>query len=417
MRAGPRSGGIVAATSPSLATRFVVSPVARHIASLRTSLLLYLLLVKLRGMLKFSFLLALALLCSACNSGSPSGGTTLPPTPAYTTFDPPGSSTGHGALLFCMGYGTYPQDINSSGTIVVYFLDSNQTSHGFIRSPDGTLAVVDAPNVGTSCAHGTWIAAVNSSGTSTGSASTGFSTIDKPANSEAFTLTRDGQFNILYAPTLGPAATSSASINDTGAIVGSFLDLNLYVHAFTFVPSVGFRSWEAPGVILSQPGSGTVFSRINNNGDIIGTFDGAGFLLQADGTFVILSAAVGGTVAYNLNSKTELVGGYYNGSTSQSFLRNPDGVYTIFNPPGVGPLGSQAVSINNAGTVAGNFTDANSIPHGYLFNTDGTFTIIDAPDALQAPASGTTITRINDSGVVIGYFLDAQNAPHGFVRQ
>jgi len=68
-------------------------------------------------------------------------------------------------------------------------------------------------------------------------------------------------------------------------------------------------------------------------------------------------------------------------------------------------------------SIAGNFTDAASIPYGFLLNTNGTYTIIDDPDALQTPGSGTTITRVNDSGAVIGYYFDAEGNRHGFLRQ
>jgi hypothetical protein len=112
-------------------------------------------------MLRAAVLLSLAFFCSACNSASPTSPNSSRPSasPTFTTFDPLGSST-QGSLLFC-SYGTYHQDINISGTIVGSFFDSNQTSHGFIRSSNGSFPIIDAPNSSAGCSQGTYLAAVN----------------------------------------------------------------------------------------------------------------------------------------------------------------------------------------------------------------------------------------------------------------
>jgi hypothetical protein len=222
-------------------------------------------------MLRAAVLLSLAFFCSACNSASPTSPNSSRPSasPTFTTFDPLGSST-QGSLLFC-SYGTYHQDINISGTIVGSFFDSNQTSHGFIRSSNGSFTIIDAPNSSAGCSQGTYLAAVNVSGTITGSAATGNSTIGQPAQSEAFTLTTSGQFNSIAANVLGPSGISPASINDSGTVVGRFFDQNLIAHGFIASANGDFKRLDAPGVALTK-GLGTFPSRINASGDVVGFF-------------------------------------------------------------------------------------------------------------------------------------------------
>ena len=78
----------------------------------------------------------------------------------------------------------------------------------------------------------------------------------------------------------------------------------------------------------------------------------------------------------------------------------------------------QRGDINSAGTIVGNYSDANNAIHGYLRSPDGTFTTIDAPNAFQgANSPGTFITHINARGAIVGYYFDAQGTRHGFVRE
>jgi uncharacterized membrane protein len=140
-----------------------------------------------------------------------------------------------------------------------------------------------------------------------------------------------------------------------------------------------------------------------------------GYLLNLkEGLSVIIDAPGGGdTRAISINSQRVLLG-----STSESsFVRTPDGTFTSFNPPNTSFPGSSAVSINRSGVIAGNFCDAGSLCHGYIRNLDGTFTIIDDPNAAVLPSLGTSVVAINDAGQVVGTFYDAQGVQHGFVRK
>jgi probable HAF family extracellular repeat protein len=73
--------------------------------------------------------------------------------------------------------------------------------------------------------------------------------------------------------------------------------------------------------------------------------------------------------------------------------------------------GTTAFGINDAGEIAGIYTDAGSNPHGFIF-ANGAFSTIDV-----AGASGTQLTRIRNSGLITGVYIDALDEQHGLVGQ
>ena len=109
------------------------------------------------------------------------------------------------------------------------------------------------------------------------------------------------------------------------------------------------------------------------------------------------------------------------------FVRSPQGVFTLFNPPGTivtslvphrvlggVPLTTpHRLSINQAGTITGSYVDAEGAQHGFVRNPYGTITSFDPPRGKQ-----TTATSINDSGVITGtYFYDWNTQiAQGFLR-
>src|SRR6266487_2166789 len=71
-----------------------------------------------------------------------------------TTFDAPGAGTG-------AFQGTYPFNVDPSGTIIGRTLDAGNVRHGFIRSTQGSYTIFDAPSAGTASGQGTWAYATN----------------------------------------------------------------------------------------------------------------------------------------------------------------------------------------------------------------------------------------------------------------
>ena len=68
--------------------------------------------------------------------------------------------------------------------------------------------------------------------------------------------------------------------------------------------------------------------------------------------------------------------------------------------------------INSSGQVAGYYTDANGLQHGFLRDRDGTINTFDLPSS-----TGTYPTALNTTGDVTGIYWDSNGAPHAFVRK
>ena len=71
--------------------------------------------------------------------------------------------------------------------------------------------------------------------------------------------------------------------------------------------------------------------------------------------------------------------------------------------------------MNDNGAIVGTYGTTASNTHSYLRQADGTFTLLDAPDAQSA--GDTFAVEINASGVIVGYYVDAQQTFHGFVYE
>ena len=99
---------------------------------------------------------------------------------------------------------------------------------------------------------------------------------------------------------------------------------------------------------------------------------------------------------------------------------------TTFDAPGAGTgffQGTFVNSMNPAGTIAGFYTDANYVVHGFLRAKDGAITAVDPPGSawsnLFAPGDNNSQLPVAISPIgnaIAGYFYDANFAAHGFLR-
>jgi hypothetical protein len=364
----------------------------------------------------FCLLPALLFSAEGCNS---SNQPTPPHLPTYTTFDPQGSATGTGPLG-----GTWPVAINNSGFVAGYFYDSNSSTHGFLRGPDGTITTIDPPN----SLGGTQVTAINNSGTLIG-IYTG-----QDHRQHGFVRTSDGTFSDVLLPSYGtnpPSNPLPASIDDNGDIAGSFLGSDGVSHGFLDPTGGSPVVIDAPASYGQPPFlASTSLNCITNSGSGVGGFSDSnrvfhGFLYTAAGIFRVIDAPgvqtqpglPSGTIAEKFGGASAVIGYTFEGNSYTSFMRALDGTYTVFNPPAIsGGLGSMARFINASGVLAGNAWDSSMHGHGYLRNTDGTFTTIDVPSG-TFNVVGTSIGGLNDAGGVTGSFADAQGNTHGFIRQ
>ena len=152
----------------------------------------------------------------------------------------------------------------------------------------------------------------------------------------------------------GATSTGAAAINNSGDIVGSYVDSAKTTHGFLFSAGT-YTTVDVPGAYSTSP------LGINNSGQISGYFFGS-------------------------DSRTH---GFFFDGTQYMTLDFPAAMSTA------------ATGINNAGEVVGGFVDSNNVGHGFTW-LNGTFTQIDVPNS-----QSTSIYGINDAGVLVGAFTDA----------
>ena len=197
----------------------------------------------------------------------------------------------------------------------------------------------------------------------------------------------DIQFTPLTVP--NQVQDGGSAINDLGVAVGIYEDANRVAYGFVSTPPYSkdsFTTVAAPGIPHTNLWGITLDGAVTGN---------------------------------SVDSS-----GVYHGSVS----RPPYSTVTLFDAPGActsGPcLGTTVGSINLEGVIAGYYSDANGVNHGYVTHppyTEGTFTTIDAPGACSSGPDcsglGTEINTfaLNDLGAITGYYVDEDGVAHGFV--
>jgi hypothetical protein len=183
-----------------------------------------------------------------------------------TTFFGPGACD-TGTATGC--YGNEATNINFWGTSVGNFMDSsgNFVGHGLIRSPDGKLTTFDVPGAGTGSYQGTGCPGC-SSGFNLWGAIAGTYT-DVNSVSHGYLRSPDGTITTFDPPGseyTGCGSDCPVSLNDWGAITGIYFDANGLAHGYLRSPQSKFVMVDPPGSVGSQPFS------INNWGAITGNY-------------------------------------------------------------------------------------------------------------------------------------------------
>lgn len=110
---------------------------------------------------------------------------------------------------------------------------------------------------------------------------------------------------------------------------------------------------------------------------------------------------------FGINDAGTIAGGFTDSSGAHGYVRSTDGTFTTFDPPD--SIFTFPEEINNPGQIVGSFGLSTS--DGFFRDTDGTFTLIDPPDSIFTEAYG-----INDPGQTVGKFVDSSKVEHGFLR-
>ena len=98
-----------------------------------------------------------------------------------------------------------------------------------------------------------------------------------------------------------------------------------------------------------------------------------------------------------------------------------------FDVPGAGSGSYQGtgcpgcvLGLNQKGSIAGIYSDVNSVNHGFLRSPDGKFTTFDAPGAGTDSYEGTGCfsdcpVSLNDWGQITGIYIDTNFVYHGYL--
>ena len=204
------------------------------------------------------------------------------------------------------------------------------------------------------------------------------------------------------------AGTFIAGINNAGEIVGTYVDGSFVNHGFTGNAGV-FTSFEDPS---ASPANGTSVHGVNGSGAIVGSYtatDGSvhGFLLDGSGFHTIDDPSPGASLnaASGINDQGEIVGSYWVGGVNYGFI-DVGGVFTTIIEPSANPaMGSWLSDINDSGQMVGGYFDDSGDRHGFIYD-HGVFTTLDFP-----LGNNVQPTHINNLGQIVGQY----DLSHGFL--
>ena len=345
--------------------------------------------------------------------------------PTIYTIDAPGAGTG-------AGQGTVAYVVSPTGVTMGYFIDANNVYHGFLRSPRGAFTSFDVPGSGTLPGQGTLPESMNALGEITG----GY--LDSSGASHGFFRSSDGDIVTFDAPGSGSggcspgvicsSGTQGGSINPEGVISGQYPDSSGVFHGFVRSRRGAIESFVAPGAGTGA-GQGTYVTYtdgINPEGAIAGGYADAsgvfhGFVRNADGTFATFDPP--GSVSTNNSGITPdgTVTSFYNGASLvyHGYIRAPDGAFTLFDVAGAGTgpyQGTEPLNINARKDITGAYIDANGVNHGFLRYASGAITKFDASGAGTGSGQGTIPIYNNQADAICGYYVDANGVFHAFLR-
>jgi len=356
------------------------------------------------------------------------------PNSKVITFEAPGAGSTPGSFqgTGCFGC-TFA--INRWGAIVGTYLDANNVFHGFLRSPEGKFTTFEAPGADTTPGsfNGTVAQGINDLGEITGYYA------DAMGLTHGFLRSPRAAFTTFDVPD-GENGSTPVFINLEGAVAGYALDTNFLFHAFLRRPDGTFADFVGPGSCTSGTpvgcyGSAATYvdlvgGAVGNYEDDSGNFVDHVVIRSPGGKLTKFDAPGAGTGLYQgtgcpgcnlgVNFFGSIAGSYTDANNVfHGFLRSPEGKFTTFDATGAGTGSYQGtgcfsdcpVSLNDWGLITGSYWDSNNVQHGFLRTPEGAFVTVD-----PSGSAGTQPESINDSGTIVGYYLDANSVYHGFVR-
>jgi hypothetical protein len=218
--------------------------------------------------------------------------------------------------------------------------------------------------------------------------------------------------------------TQLTGLNDRGIVVGYFYNTN---NGVAFDNQFGFYEKNGVFVEVNNPNTPTTQPdpTILIENQLIGVNDrniAVGFYNDASGhshgyTYDIrtgkFSADINfsagtnepsavSTVTAAINNKGDLAGFYTDAAGMIHGFLDDHGVFKAVDAPGA--TTTELLGLNDRGLAVGFDTDANGVTHGLIYDTrKGTFTNLDDPSAVGS----TVFNGINDKGDIVGFYTDA----------
>ena len=195
----------------------------------------------------------------------------------------------------------------------------------------------------------------------------------------------------------GETNQQAAGVNDTGAIVGGYIDSSNVWH--------GYERSGASFIPIDVPfagAMGTFLYGINNSGEVVGTWtktasgdDFHGFALVGSTYTALAYPGATYTLPTAINSKGDVVGQYGAAEVTHGFLLS-GGTYTSFDPPK--SVTTFPFGINDAGNIVGSYCETNECENTYqglkgFVLRGGVFTKIEIPGEFY-----TFLDGINNNG-------------------
>jgi hypothetical protein len=132
------------------------------------------------------------------------------------------------------------------------------------------------------------------------------------------------------------------------------------------------------------------------------------------GTYITFDVpgAVNGTYPQAINPAGTVTGNYSDADfVTHGFLRSLDGTITTFDIPGAAGY-TNPEAINPTGTITGDYADINGVFPGFVRSPDGSITTFD----VAGDVFGLFASAINPAGAITGTYFDADIIAHGFLR-
>jgi probable HAF family extracellular repeat protein len=183
---------------------------------------------------------------------------------------------------------------------------------------------------------------------------------------------------------------------------------NLFAVAVAALLSAASHAAVLRDALPLPPHTTSIATNINNRGDIIGQYFGAGmsqaFLLSRGRTLSFIDVPGSeDTSVQGLNSKGDIVGTYWTGTEPRhGFVRSHEGHFTTIDVPG--GRSTVLTGINDQALAVGYYEEVAALANhderfrGLIVGSDGLH-IVDNPFAIH-----TFLTGITNSGTIVGYF-------------